>query len=129
MLSPTFERAPVPALRKSRSDSSAGRKFPLTPLWAWALPLLAAVSFVLANIIEAPDPDDGRQPGDEYCAVELPALLNFVRRPRIERRTFTSRSPARASPELKVLRSIRGRPRALRATRRPRLTSPALGFG
>ena len=39
------------------------------------------------------------------------------RRPRIERQTFTSHSLARACPELKVLRSIRGRPSEFRCYR------------
>ena len=40
----------------------------------------------------------------------------YVRRPQIERGTFTSRTLARACPEVKVRRSMRGRPRlAMRA--------------
>ena len=45
-------------------------------------------------------------------------IVGCVRLPRIERRTFTRPAPARACPELKVLRSMRGAPRTFRTTTR-----------
>ena len=46
----------------------------------------------------------------EDTLVGVLPFFHIVRRPSIERRTFTSHSIARVCPGLRVLRSMRGRP-------------------